>query len=272
MRGGFSPPDPFIITEMPAGPGYQDTNGKTVRSLAINTGIRNLVLITAGQSNWESTNPTLYTPTNSSVIDNFNIYDGAAYSIAGPLLGCSSSPLGPGNLGARVADLLVTNGKFDRVILVSIAIGSTSVADWGTGRLQDRVGVAMRRLAARGITPATTGVTFALIWGQGENDTQAGTSQASYTSSLNSFIANAQAAGMSGRIFVTLESWNAGTTSANVRAAQAAVVTGNVFQGGDMDTLNATNRQADNVHLNDTGAASMATLEYNAMHASGAPF
>lgn len=272
MRGGFSPPDPFILTEMPTGPAYRDTNGKTVRSLVINPAVKTLVLITAGQSNWESTNPTLYTPANSTVVDNFNIYDGAAYSIAGPLLGTTSSPLGAGNLGARVADLLITNGKFDRVILVPIAIGSTSVSDWGTGNLKDRVGVAMRRLAARGITPATTGVTFSLIWGQGENDTLAGTLQAAYTSSLNSFVSNAQAAGMSGRIFVTLESWNAGSTSSAVRAAQAAVVTGSVFQGGDMDTLNATNRQADNTHLNDTGAAAMATLQYNAMHASGAPF
>jgi len=116
------------------------------------------------------------------------------------------------------------------------------------------------------------GVSFALIWGQGESDALGGTSQAAYTTSLNQVIANAQACGMNGRIFITLESWNAGSTSANVRAAQAAVVTGAVFQGGDMDTLNATNRQVDNTHLNDAGAPSMATLERNAMHASGPPF
>jgi hypothetical protein len=45
-----------------------------------------------------------------------------------------------------------------------------------------------------------------------------------------------------------------------------------VFQSGDIDTLTAASRQGDNVHLNDAGAASAATLIYNAMHASGGVF
>jgi hypothetical protein len=44
-----------------------------------------------------------------------------------------------------------------------------------------------------------------------------------------------------------------------------------VVQAIFTDTLNATNRLADNTHLNDTGAAAAALLVYNAMHASGAP-
>jgi hypothetical protein len=90
---------------------------------------------------------------------------------------------------------------------------------------------------------------------------------------LNAIIAKAQAAGFNGRVFVAQETWNAGVTNANVRAAQAAVVNNTtVFSGGDLDTLNATNRLADNIHFNDTGAGAAATLVYNAMHASGSPF
>jgi hypothetical protein len=83
-----------------------------------------------------------------------------------------------GNLSARVADTLVTNARFDRVILVPIAIGSTKVADWATGDLSSRFQVTMLRLASRGITPATTEATFGGIFGDGEDDNLAGTSQA----------------------------------------------------------------------------------------------
>lgn len=277
MFGGIAPPDPFLLTEPVAGAGFRDTKGLANRSQVINPAVRNLVLITAGQSNWASVNPTLYTATNASVIDNANIYDGAFYASGGPLLGCSNggSPLGPGNISLRLADALITNGKFDRVILCPIAIGATVVSQWGDtgGILSDRVGCQIRRLASRGIIPGMTGVTFALILGLGETDNTNGTSQAAWTASFNSFVTKTLATGFSGRIFVPQETWNGGVTSTAVRAAQSAVVDNiTVFSGGDLDTLNATNRQADNLHLNDTGAPAGTTIEYNAMHASGAPF
>lgn len=260
--------------------GYQATGGKTVRSATINTGIRNLVLIVAGQSNYQNVAPSAYTPTNASAIDNFNVYDGGMYAAADPLLGASwmyttlgqsgSNP-SPGNIGTRVADLLITNGKFDRVILVPVAIGGTSVSMWATGSLSNRITTAMARLESRGIVPGMTNVTFAVIWGQGESDS--GTSQADYTSRLNTVISNAAAAGFSGRWFINKQTWLAGTTNATVQAAQDAMPNGStIFAGANADSLNATNRYADNTHFNDTGIAALATLVYNAMHASGAPY
>src|SRR5882724_7979601 len=115
-----SKPDPFVMGENPRpdssfnNVGNQDTNAKTTRSLAINTGIRNLVLITAGQSNYESVAPSAYVPTNASVLDNFNPYNGQMYAAADPLLGTTlalpGGTAGPGSVSLRVADLLVTNG------------------------------------------------------------------------------------------------------------------------------------------------------------------
>lgn len=281
---GIGAPDPFILSEVPSSTtlvvaGYKNATGLTLRSQVINPALKTLVLIVAGQSQWTTVNPTFFTATNTAVIDNFSIYDGAMYAVARQLLGCSdSSTIANGGLGhpaVRVADLLVTNLKFDRVILVPIAVGGTSASQWGdsTGILFNRLNVAMLRLASRGITPATTGVTFATIYGQGEADQIAGTSQAAYAASLSGFLTQTVAAGMTGRIFVLKETWNAGSVSAGVQAAQVAAINGtNVFDGGNMDSLNATNRIADNTHLNDTGAAATATLVYNAMHASGAPF
>jgi hypothetical protein len=279
---GISPPDPFVLrafgaSDNFAGISYKTTAGLTVRSPAINPALKTLVLITAGQSLWANTTPTAFVPTNSAVVDQMNIFDGAIYSIAGPLMGSTlntgvGSP-GYGNVSARVADTLVTNAKFDRVIIVSTAIGSTTASMWGdtTGDLYNRLPVVMARLASRGIVPGMTGVTFACVWGIGEQDNGNGTTQAAFAASASSFISTLQATGFNGRIFIPQETWNGGATSANVRAAQASLWGGSVFSGGDMDTLNNTNR-ADTTHWNDTGAAAATTIMYNAMHASGAPY
>lgn len=273
FRSGYSAVDPFILNDS-AGAAFRDTGGKTLRSTVINPAVKTLVLITAGQSQWTTITTSSFTPTSASAVDNLNIYDGALYNCAGPLLGAQYTPSGgSGNLSARVADLLVTNGIFDRVIVVPVAIGATSIAQWETGPLATRISVAIKRLAARGITPATTGVTFALLWGQGETDGVNGTAQATWQASFGNIKAAAIAAGFSGRFFVVKETWNGGITYSTIQAAQAAVVDNvTVFAGGDLDSLNSSNRQAGNTHFNDTGAAAAATLVYNAMHASGAPF
>lgn len=272
--------DPYALRAFGAsdnfsGLSWKDTNGLTLRSPAINPSIRTLIFITAGQSNWANITPTLYTPTNAGVVDQLNIYDGAIRNIAGPLLGSSyNAALGPGNLSARVADLLVTNGKFDRVIIASSAIGSTTASMWGdaTGDLHNRTRVAMLRLASRGIVPGMTGVTFACIFGIGEQDNVNGTTQAAFAASAGGFASALFATGFNGRIFIPQESY-IGATSSGVRAAQVSLWNGStIFSGGDLDTLTGANRQADNTHFSDAGAAAAATLVYNAMHASGAPF
>jgi hypothetical protein len=276
MLSGIAPPDPFLLTDLTiAGQApYRVTPAQ--RSITINPAQKTLVLLVAGQSNWTNITPTLYTPTNSSVVSQMNIYDGAFYGIADNMLGSSyyQGTFGPGNISARVADLLVTNGSFNNVIVVNFAVGSTAIASWDVGgALYERGNVAMKRLAARGITPATTGVTFGYLWGQGETDKTAGTSQSAYTTSLNEVMAKLTASGFSGRFFICKETWIGGGVSSAVQAAQVAAVNGTtVFSGGDLDSLDATNRQADNTHFNDTGAAAAATIVYNAMHASGSPY
>jgi hypothetical protein len=277
-------PDPFAFKEIPSTYGtaiwnnnqpYNVTGGRTPRNLTLNTGIRNLILIMAGQSLRVSQTPTTYVPTNASAIDNFNVFDGAVYPYQEPLLGCgytgTTVGFGTGHLGGRIADKFITGGQFDRVILVPIAVGGSDVASWATGYLSDRIPKTMARLAARGFV-AQTNVTVAIEWGQGEADTIGSTTQVDYTSRLNTVISNAQAAGFNGRFFVAKETWFGGVTSAPVAAAQAAIVNGTtIFASGNIDSLNNSNR-IDTTHLNDVGAAAAATLIYNAMHASGAPF
>lgn len=289
QRGGMSSPDPFrFIADPPSSiagctnvyncnSGNQDASTKTVRNLTINTGVKNLILIIAGQSNRQAITPTAYTLSNASAIDNFSIYDSAVYAYADPPIGSSVSTGGgggPGHLGGRIADKFVTAGSFARVIVVPVAIGGASAADYATGGLSNRLCVAMGRLQARfGSALTDPNVTIAIEWGQGETDGSIGTTQIAYTASINTIVTTVRACGFSGRFFVALETWLVGVTSATIRAAQAGVVNGTtIYQSGDIDTLNAGSRQADNTHLTDAGAASAATLIYNAMHATGAPF
>lgn len=273
MGGGISPPDPYIVSDNFTGISYKKTDGLSLRSQTTDPSKKTLVLLTDGQSLGANVTPTAFVPTNSTVVDQLNLYDGAIYSIAGPLLGTTlnttiGSP-GYGNIFVRVADTLVTNGKFDRVIIACANIGSTTAAMHATGGIHaNRFSVAMARLAARGIVPGATGVTFAAVFDIGEDDLSLGTSQASMTASLNSVISNLQATGFNGRIFIPLES-GLSQTSNNVRSAQAAVVTGNVKAGGDFDAITG---RADGVHWNDTGAANAAAALVTAMAASGAPF
>jgi hypothetical protein len=252
---------------------YRDTTGKTQRNTPINTGVRNLVLLVMGQSNNENEAPSAYTPTNGSAIDEFNIYDGSIYAASDPHLGASYNNTGPGLMDFRVADSLITSGKFDRVILVPMALGGSNIAMWANGGpLQNLPCVAMKRLAARGIAPGTN-VTFAADWGQGEAEVGLGTSQAAYTASFNQIKTNLVNCGFSGRIFVNVETLN-GTTSAAVQAAQAAVVDNvTVFAGANLDTMNNTTTfRVDGVHFNDNGSSNGASLKVTAWHASGAPF
>lgn len=282
MPGGASAPDPYVLrafgaSDNFAGISWRATAGLSVRSPTINPAIKTGVLLVTGQSIAANTLPTLYTPTNASVVDQMNIFDGQLYNIGGPLLGSSrnSAVGGPGNLSAMVADLVVTNGKFDRVILCCMTIGSTTASMWGDANAEIylRTQVAMARLAARGVVPGMTGVTFFCLHSLGETDCANGTLQAPFAASSSGFIAKLNSTGFNGRIFIPQETYQSGVTSNPIRAAQASLWDGStVFSGGDIDTLTVLSRQADNTHLTDAGAVSAATLIYNAMHASGAPF
>lgn len=265
-------PDPFVLYG--SVPIQRSTNGRSLRSLVTNPAERTLVLIGAGQSLAANTSGGLFTPTNAAKVDNFNICDGAIYDCAGPLLGCSGSDtLGPGNVLPRIADKLITDGKFDRVIIASIALGGTLISEWATGPYANRFDVTMRRLSARGITPASSGVTFGMLWMHGESDGPIGTTSQQYQDRWALVRSSILASGFSGRVFNPTETMNAGTTYAAIQTAQAAIRDGSlVFSGGNLDTSVAAGARTDGTHFSATSAATAATTIYNAMVASGAPF
>lgn len=256
------------------------TSGLALRSQTVNTSIRNLVLIVAGQSNVTNVAPSVYTPSNPSKIDCLNVYDGGIYEAKDPLLGCDLNPtLGPGNPALRLADKLITANKFDRVVLVPLAIDASDLAFWLGDYANNRIPTAIGRLAAKGFTTQTN-VTIAVLWGHGESDNLAGTTQANYVAGLTSIIASSRTAGFTGPWFVPRQTYISGGTSATIRAAQAAIISSGagIYAGPDADTLIGTAcsgvacRQADLTHWSDAGSDSYAAAWQTALAAYGAPF
>jgi hypothetical protein len=144
--------------------------------------------------------PDNYKPTNGSAIDNFDINNGVIYKAADPLLSTTwvnNPPPEGGHPCLRLADSLVGTGagQFQRIIIVSNAIGGMTIATFAAGEFSGRLPVTMARLRQRGIVCGSTNVTCAILWGQGESDCSAGTSQASYEASFATLYNQAAAAG-----------------------------------------------------------------------------
>lgn len=270
----FSAPDPgSIFYEVPglaATTPYTDVSAKTPRALTINPAEKTLIMICAGQSLGTDRIIDTFTPTNASKVDNLSWYDGKNYAATNPLLGTGwAGTVGTShNFNFKIADGIISNSKFDRVIIVPMGMGGTSINQWANdGALTTEatgycrmINAVAKKLAAQGITPATTGVKFLIKWNHGESDTQAGTSQASYTADFNKMKARVDA-DLPVKWMVAKESWIVGVTSATVQAAQLALVDNvSIFAGENMDSIDATGRVADNTHLNATGGNSAATM------------
>lgn len=230
---------------------------------------RTAVIVFIGQSLSVNEVPTPYVPVNAN-IDQVNIYDGKLYKAKDPLLGINVSG-GPvtaqrGTWMMRMADKLISDGTYDRVIIVPMAVGNTKVGQWADPSqapyLFNKINVVGLRLRDAGL-PCT-----AIMWGQGESDNIAGTSQASYAASLQKVIAEFNRAIPGCPILVAQESYYYGNTSPAILAAQASVVNNStVFAGENVELIPPSGRY-DNTHLNEAGAEQRATLAVAALKAA----
>lgn len=253
--------DPFLVDESAKNAFvFPKGDTKTIRDPRLNIGESTAVFIVAGQSQAANYQPTA-TPTNASKIDQISIDDGGCYAAIDPLLGCNNGA-NTGNLFLRVADKLITNGDWDRVILVPCAVGGTSITRWTAGGdLHSRLLAARARSVARGL-PVT-----AVLWQQGEADGAAGMSQANWQTHFGNMLTAFRATGETCPWLVAKSTLQSNATSSAIRAAQAAVVSGTVFAGPDTDTLTGGTNRADGTHFTSTGANAAADLWVTAIEA-----
>lgn len=227
------------------------------------------VIVVIGQSLSVNEVPTPYVPVNVN-IDQVNIYDGKLYKAHDPLLGINVSGGAVtekrGTWMLRMADKLISDGLYDRVILVPMAVGNTRVGQWADPSqapyLFNKINVVGLRLRDAGL-PCT-----AIMWGQGESDTAANTSQASYAASLQKVIGEFNRAIPGCPVLVAQEAYYYGNTNAGILAAQASVVNNStVFAGENVELIGPSGRY-DNTHLNEAGAEQRATLAVAALKAA----
>jgi hypothetical protein len=203
------------------------------------------VFITAGQSNSANFGSPAMTPTYDTV----SAWTGSSWRHA-----YDPQPIANGTGGSpwsRLGDIMAE--RFDCPIgFVSVGIGGTEIAPWVPGgSYYPRIQSAITSMGDNGMR--------AILWHQGESDSLASTSAATYASRLNSIIAQSRIdAGWDVPWGVALASYHPSSTSAQeaaVRAGQIQVIDGDplVFQGADTDDFHNLGYLSDSVHFNATG-------------------
>lgn len=250
--------DPFAISDYTSAVGglfssYSSTSGRTSVSVGTpdaNTG----VFIVAGQSIAGNHSGNLHSPT-STAVQNINPFTGVIYQMKNEMLGASGS--GMGCFIPYLGDLLITAGRFNRVIFTTPAVGGTTAHNWSpSGQMHHRLIASIRRCRALGLPIS------GILWALGESDNQLGTSQAEYQARLLAIIAGSRGAGYTGPWFIAKESLLSNTVSSTIVAAQTAVVApaSGIYAGPNIDSLTGGGNRADGTHFTDAGNAAAAAL------------
>lgn len=212
------------------------------------------VFVLAGQSLLANTEPSFNTASNDDV-STYSLTTGWAHA-DDPQPNVTSSggsviPL----LGDQLHTLLSIPIGF-----VDVAQGNTLVSDWVPGQPNyNLIKQAVKLFPINGFR------TF--LWEQGQNDNQAGTSQAAYTASLESIIDQLRLdAHWTVPCGIAKSTWLNGSVSATIQAAQVAVqgYTGCYASAND-DSLDNSNRQGDQTHFTNAGGSAQAGLYKSAL-------
>jgi lysophospholipase L1-like esterase len=189
----------------------------------------------------------------------FNYLRGRCYQAVDPLLGTGGDK---GNVWTLVATDLVAQGRFDAVILVTIAIGGTSIAQWAPGgRLNAHLMDAVTAIAP--VFPFTH-----VFIAQGETDFLSQTPPDAYFRDFAALIGSIRKGGLDVPVFVAIESGfcDAGATPAQpgnpIAQAQKRIIAtqDGVHLGADMDAVNALSDRYDGCHMTGSGARKLAKL------------
>lgn len=207
------------------------------------------VLFTFGQSNSANHGQGTYEPETEV----FNYYDGSLFPACDPLTGASGYGSGP---WVRLGDLMNRNGISEKVSIISVGQGSTTVSDWAEGgrfygKLTSSIESALRD---------SIGIDY-ILWHQGESDNLAGTSSEEYIRDFLSIREAFRSRGIDAPIIIAFATYHPGADvsdgclSPEVRKAQKELVKkyDDIFAGPDTDRLDKAIHRADGVHFSRLG-------------------
>jgi Carbohydrate esterase, sialic acid-specific acetylesterase len=212
------------------------------------------IIVVHGQSNAANYGSTRHTAREA--VDNFDPASGKCFAAADPLLGADG--LG-GSFATRLGDILIQAGRYDRVIIVPIALSSTSISVLNNERA-DLITNALSKLKAAALTPTH------ILFQQGEQDAMLTTSAEQYVSQLHELVKRFRAAGLDAPFYLSRSTKCdvAGPkNTAAVRVGQLAAVDDalNIRQGPDTDTIGNDGRNpSDGCHMNEVGTLANAAM------------
>jgi hypothetical protein len=212
------------------------------------------IIVVHGQSNAANYGSARHTAREA--VDNFDPASGKCFAAADPLLGADGAG---GSFATRLGDILIQAGRYDRVIIVPIALASTSISVLNNERA-DLITNALSRLKAAALTPTH------ILFQQGELDAMLTTSAEQYVSQLHELVKRFRAAGFDAPFYLSRSTKCdvAGPkNTAAVRAGQLSAVDDalNIRQGPDTDTIGNDGRNpSDGCHMNEIGTLANAAM------------
>jgi hypothetical protein len=213
---------------------------------------RTAIIIVHGQSNAGNFGSTRHTAREA--VDNFDPSTGKCFAAADPLLGTDGMG---GNFATRLGDILIRAGRYDRVIIVPVALSSTSITVLNDEKAE-LLTSALAKVKAAALTPTH------ILFQQGEQDARLTTSAEQYVSQLHQLVTRFRAAGFDAPFYLS-RSTKCGEgepeNAAAVRAGQLSAINDalNIRQGPDTDTIGNDGR-ADGCHMNEVGTLANAAL------------
>lgn len=225
---------------------------------------RTFVAVIIGQSNAANTGGQRFDSTDARTV---NYAFGKCYQASDPLLGSNSDM---GSVWIPFAERLLRSGRYDRVVLVPVAVGGTSIAQWRQGgalnaELQDTL---------RALKDSEYEATH-FLWHQGEADKDAPDVYRFYSEGLASLIESTKAVFPKSRFLVSVASvcHLPTTTNPELRRAQMDAVNRGkgIFQGPDTDRLTGSRYRFDDCHFSYFGQLAVAHAWSDATMAAARP-
>lgn len=211
------------------------------------------IIIVHGQSNAGNYGAGRYSATEA--VENFDPESGKCFSAVDPLLGADGNGA---NFATRLGDILIQSGKFERVLIASIAVGGASLAELNSIHLNkiDNLIIALKRAD---LTPTH------FLFQQGETDASSKTTETEYLASFNALVRKFRSAGYQAPFYIAqstkCDAVNPKNTLAIRRAQAAAVNTDlNIRRGPDIDIIGNEGRSRGNCHMNEMGTLANAAL------------
>jgi len=210
------------------------------------------IIVVHGQSNAANYGSSRYTAREA--VDNFDPATGKCFAAADPLLGTDGAG---GSFATRLGDILIEAGRYDRVIIIPIARGSSSISflnNEGANLITNGIST----LKAAGLTPTH------ILFQQGEADAGSTTTAEQYALLLHQLVKRFRAEGF-GAPFYLSSSTKCGpvypTNAAAIRAGQLSAIDSalNIHRGPDTDTIGNDGR-SDGCHMNEAGTVANAAL------------